>query len=156
MEEGEEAVLQKEQDEERGAGKEKPPAGGPVAPQASVQGGGGEVCSKEETGVLAIEQFRQVDLRVAEVVSCERVPGADRLLRLELDTGDGTRQIIAGIAMYYAPEELVGKKIIVVYNLEPAVIRGVESRGMLLAAKDDQDLAVLTVDRDVKNGSKVS
>lgn len=106
--------------------------------------------------VITIDQFRQVDLRVAEVLECEKVAGADKLLRLSLAIGEERRQIVAGVALHYAPEALVGKKIVVVYNLKPAVIRGLESRGMLLAAKDDQGLAVLTVDKEVKSGSKVS
>ncbi len=111
---------------------------------------------QDMTGIITIDQFRQVDLRVAEVLSCERIPGADKLLKLQVSFGDECRQVLAGVAMYYAPEELVGKKIVVVHNLKPAVIRGLESNGMLLAAKDGQNLAVLTVDRSVANGSKVS
>lgn len=112
--------------------------------------------AKDEANVVTIDQFRQIDLRVAEVLSCERIAGADKLLRLGLAIGDERREIVAGVALYYAPEELVGKRIIVVYNLKPAVIRGIESRGMLLAAKDDQGLAVLTVDKGVKSGSRIS
>lgn len=111
---------------------------------------------QDMTGIITIDQFRQVDLRVAEVLSCERIPGADKLLKLQVSFGDECRQVLAGVAMYYAPEELVGKKIVVVHNLKPAVIRGLESNGMLLAAKDGDNLAVLTVDRSVANGSKVS
>ncbi|MGE5579687.1 MAG: methionine--tRNA ligase subunit beta [Bacillota bacterium] len=111
---------------------------------------------ENEDNVITIDQFKQVDLRVAEVLSCERIQGADKLLRLQVSFGDETRQILAGVAMYYTPEELVGKKIIVVHNLKPAVIRGLESNGMLLAAKDGENLAVLTVDRAVANGSRIS
>jgi methionyl-tRNA synthetase len=121
--------------------------------EKDVQAGGSP---KEETGLITIDQFRQVELRVAEVLSAERVQGADKLLRLTVSLGDEKRQIVAGIAQHYQVEELVGKQIIIAYNLRPAVIRGTESRGMLLAAKDDETLAVLTVDRKVKNGSPIS
>lgn len=110
----------------------------------------------EDEAVITIDQFKRIDLRVAEVVACERIPGADRLLRLQVSFGEETRQILAGVAMHYTPEELVGKQIVVVHNLKPAVIRGLQSNGMLLAAKDGDQLAVLTVDRPVGNGSRVS
>ncbi|MGI6667794.1 MAG: methionine--tRNA ligase [Bacillota bacterium] len=111
---------------------------------------------KDEANVITIDQFRQVELRVAQVLSAEKVQGADKLLRLKVSLGDEERQIVAGIAQHYDPQELVGKQIVIAYNLKPAVIRGVESKGMLLASKDDETLAVLTVDRKVKNGSPVS
>jgi methionyl-tRNA synthetase len=107
-------------------------------------------------GVITIDDFRRVQIRVAEVISCSMIKGADKLLKLEIDLGEETRQIVAGIAQYYTPEELVGKLIAVVYNLEPAVIRGVESNGMLLAAKDDNGLALVTVDRRIAPGSRIS
>jgi methionyl-tRNA synthetase len=110
----------------------------------------------EEPSQITIDQFRQVDLRVAEVLSCERVQGTDKLLRLEIDLGEEKRQIVAGVAMDFSPQDLVGKQIIVVYNLKSSVIRGLESRGMLLAAKDGDALALLTVGRKVTNGSKIS
>jgi len=110
----------------------------------------------ENRGIITIDEFRQVDLRVADVLACERIPGADRLLKLGLRIGDEEREIVAGVAVFYAPEELVGKQIVVVYNLQPAVIRGIESQGMLLAAKDGNGLSVLTVDKQVKSGSRIS
>ena len=110
----------------------------------------------DPSSLITIEQFRQVDLRVAEVLACERVKGSDKLLRLEVSLGDETRQIVAGIAQHYSPEELVGKKIVVVYNLKPATIRGLKSEGMLLAAHGGDKLAVLTVERAVENGGKIS
>ncbi len=129
-------------------------------PQVAPPGGPSESSQSSKssgpTGVITIDDFRKVQLRVAEVVSCSKVKGADKLLKLELNLGEETRQIVAGIAMYYAPEELVGKEIVVVYNLEPAVIRGVESNGMLLAAKDNNGLTVLTVDRRITPGSRIS
>jgi len=111
---------------------------------------------REETGLITIDQFRQVQLRIAEVLAAEKVKGADKLLKLTVNLGDEERQIVAGIAQHYDPQDLVGKQIVIAYNLKPAVIRGVESKGMLLAAKDDETLSILTVDRKVKNGSPVS
>ncbi|MCR4404823.1 MAG: methionine--tRNA ligase subunit beta [Candidatus Acetothermia bacterium] len=110
----------------------------------------------EGVKLISIEQFREVDLRVATVLSAERVPGAEKLLKLEVDLGGERRPLVAGIAQHYRPEELVGRQIIVVANLQPAVIRGVESRGMLLAAVHPSGLALVTVDREAPNGARVS
>jgi methionyl-tRNA synthetase len=98
----------------------------------------------------------KTQLRVAEVLSAERVKGADKLLQLQIDLGSEKRQIVAGIAQYYAPDEMVGMKIVVVANLEPAKIRGIESRGMLLAAQKDGRLTLVTVDKDIPAGASVS
>jgi methionyl-tRNA synthetase len=106
--------------------------------------------------VIDISEVGRVELRVSEVLSAEKVEGADKLLRMQIDTGSEKRQIVAGIAEHYTPDEMVGKKIIVVTNLKPAVIRGVESNGMLLAAKKGRKLFVLTPDGDLPPGAKVS
>jgi methionyl-tRNA synthetase len=105
---------------------------------------------------VSFEEFSKFDLRVAEVKEAERVKGADKLLKLKIDIGSEKREIVAGIAEQYSPEEMVGKKIVVVTNLKPAKIRGIESKGMLLAAKDGKILSLVCVDKDVKSGSKVS
>ena len=107
--------------------------------------------------MITIEDFARVDLRVAEVKSVEPHPNADKLLVLKIDAGDGIegRQLVAGIKNHYKPEELVGKKIIIVNNLAPAVLRGVESQGMLLAAQDDDSIVIMTTEKDVKPGSKI-
>ncbi len=107
--------------------------------------------------LISIDDFAKLDLRVAEVLTAERVEGTDKLVRLEIDLGTEKRQIVAGIAQFYTPEELIGKHIVIVANLEPARIRGVESRGMLLAGstEDRKELAVITVDRPLSKGSKV-
>jgi methionyl-tRNA synthetase len=84
--------------------------------------------------IITIDDFAKVDLRVAQVLVAERIPKADKLLRLEVDLGYEKRQILAGIAMYYEPEKLVGRKIVIVANLAPRKMRGLESNGMLLAA----------------------
>jgi methionyl-tRNA synthetase len=106
--------------------------------------------------VLEIEEFKRLDLRIAHVKSASMVPGAKKLLRLEVDIGDEERQIVAGIAEHYAPEELIGKNIVVIANLKPAKIRGVESRGMLLAATDGDKVIVLVPDKEASPGSKIS
>jgi methionyl-tRNA synthetase len=105
--------------------------------------------------LVSLARFAEVELRVARVVSAERVPKADRLLKLEIDLGQERRQIVAGIAATYAPEALVGKSLIVVANLEPARIRGVESRGMLLAADAGAGPIVATFEADVPPGTRV-
>ena len=86
----------------------------------------------------------------------EKIEKADKLLRLEIEIGSEKRQIVAGIAKFYSPEELIGKKIVIVANLEPAVIRGVESNGMLLAAEDENGkFSVISVDRDIDSGAGI-
>ncbi|MDE6595373.1 MAG: methionine--tRNA ligase, partial [Oscillospiraceae bacterium] len=104
---------------------------------------------------INIEDFGKIDLRVAEVKSCEKVPKAKKLLCLQLDDGFGNRQVVSGIAKWYAPEDLVGKKIIVVANLAPAKLCGVESQGMIVAADVGEDARVIFVDKDIPNGSKL-
>ncbi len=113
---------------------------------------------KEERTYITIDDFKKIDLRVAKVVNAEKVEKADRLLKLQLKIGDEERQIVAGIAQYYTPEELVGKNIIIVYNLKPAKIRGIESNGMLLAAstEDRSKVVILTPEKDIEDGSKIS
>jgi methionyl-tRNA synthetase len=95
---------------------------------------------------IEIGDFGKVQLRVAKVLQAENVPGADKLLKLQLDVGGEARQIVAGIALHYKPEQVVGKNIVIVANLKPAVIRGVESRGMLLAASAGKRLTLVTTD----------
>ncbi len=111
---------------------------------------------KEESQMISIEDFKKVELRVAKVVSAERVTGTNKLIKMMVDLGGEQRQIVAGIGEKYQPEELLGRNIVVVTNLQPAKIRGVESNGMLLAAVDGDNIAVLTVDREVTPGSPVS
>lgn len=104
---------------------------------------------------IKIDDFGKVDLRVAEVKACEKVPKAKKLLCLQLDDGFGTRQVVSGIAKWYAPEDLIGKKLIVVANLAPAVLCGVESNGMIVAADVDDAAKVIFVDKDIPNGAKL-
>jgi len=106
--------------------------------------------------VITYDDFKKLELKVAKIVSAEPVPGATKLLKLMIDLGTEQRQIVAGIALAYKPEELVGRSIVVVANLAPAVIRGVESNGMLLAATGPAGLALVTPDRETAPGATVS
>ena len=110
---------------------------------------------KSQENLIDFTQFQKMDLRIAEILSAERVEGANKLLKMEIDIGEEQRQIVAGIAEHYSPEDIVGKKILVVVNLKPATIRGVESRGMLLAAEEGDTITLVTLDRDVGAGAKV-
>jgi methionyl-tRNA synthetase len=106
---------------------------------------------------ISFDDFLKVDLRVAEIKACEDVEGADKLYKLTIDVGE-ERTIIAGIKLYYSKEELIGKKIAVVANLEPRKLRGILSHGMLLAAsnEDKSSVVLLILDKDIPNGSKIS
>ena len=106
---------------------------------------------------IDIDTFGQVDMRVGTVLVAEPVPRADRLVRLEIDLGEPVpRQILAGIAAYYPVEELIGRRVIVVANLQPRTLRGLESNGMLLAASGEDDRpALVTVTEDVPNGARL-
>ena len=106
--------------------------------------------------MISIDEFRKIELKVATVKSAEPHPNADKLMVLQIDLGDEQRQICAGIRNQYTPEELVGKQIVVVANLEPAKLRGLESQGMLLAASDEGRVIVLTPDKTVLPGAKIS
>ncbi len=122
-----------------------------VAPPKSA----GDTAAIGEDGLVTFDDFERLDLRVALVEQAERVEKADRLLKLQIDIGTEKRQIIAGIASQYTPEEIIGKKIIVVANLQPAKIRGILSKGMLLAAKHGSELKLVTVDGDIAPGASV-
>ena len=102
----------------------KPAAPAAPAPAAPAPG----------DGKIAIEDFMKVELRVGEIKSAERIPGADKILKLMVDIGTEVRQIVAGIAQHYEPEKLVGRRVVVVCNLAPRKLRGVESQGMVVAA----------------------
>lgn len=105
---------------------------------------------------IQYDDFVKLDLRVALVIQAEKVPKADKLLKLTVDLGFEKRQIVAGMAQHYTPEEITGKKIIIVANLAPRKLRGVESYGMLMAATSGNDVILLTVDKDALPGSKIS
>jgi len=103
--------------------------------------------------MASYEDFKKIEIKTARIIEARIHPAADRLYVLDIDTGTEKRQIVAGIRNYYGVEELVGKNVAVVLNLEPAVIRGIESNGMLLAASNDQGLSILTLDKDISPGS---
>lgn len=115
--------------------------------------------------MVKLEDFKKNDLRVARVINAERIEGSEKLLKLKIDfgndveieSGNGERQIIAGIGKVYAPEDIIGREIIVVANLEPKKLMGLESRGMLLAATDTEGKPILLKpDKDVPLGAKIS
>ena len=105
--------------------------------------------------LITYDDFQKLDLRSARILSATRVPKADKLLKIEVDLGEERRQVVAGIAEAYQPEELVGRQVIFVANLQPATIRGIESQGMILAAGDRKVLALAAIDREVPTGTKV-
>ncbi len=103
----------------------------------------------------SIEDFKKFEFIVGQIKEVKEHPNADRLYVVNVDTGTETKQIVAGIRKFYTPEQLIGRRVIIVNNLEPAVIRGEESRGMILAASDENGISVLVPDRDVALGSIV-
>ncbi|MEH6992180.1 methionine--tRNA ligase [Neobacillus drentensis] len=109
----------------------------------------------EEIEEIAIDDFMKIDLRVAEVIQAEPIKKADKLLKLQLDLGYEKRQVVSGIAQYYKPEDLVGRKVICITNLKPVKLRGEMSQGMILAGSKDGSLSLATVDQSLPNGSKV-
>ncbi|RUS48041.1 methionine--tRNA ligase [Cohnella sp. AR92] len=128
------------------AAAEEKPAAAEAKPEAEA------VDRKEEIG---IEDFSKVELRVGQVVACEPIPKADKLLKLQLDLGFETRQVVSGIAKFYKPEELVGRKVICVANLKPVKLRGEWSHGMILAASHGDQLTLATVPEGMPNGAIV-
>jgi methionyl-tRNA synthetase len=106
--------------------------------------------------MVSFDEFKKIELKVGTIKSAEPHPKADKLLVLKVDLGGEERQLVAGIKKYYEIDDLIGKKIIVVANLEHAMLRGVESQGMLLAAEDAEGaVKLLTVDGDISNGANV-
>ena len=105
---------------------------------------------------VTIDEFRKIDLRVAEVVAAERVPKSKKLLKLTVMVGSERRTLAAGIAEHYEPAALVGRKVVVVANLAPATLMGIESNGMVLAGSDGEVLALLSPDRDLPPGAPVT
>ncbi len=106
--------------------------------------------------MISIDEFRKIEIKVATIKHAELHPNADRLMVLKIDLGSEERQLVAGIKGHYAPEDLIGRQIVVVANLEPAKLRGVESQGMLLAATDNDKIVLLNPEKPVSPGAKVS
>ena len=105
--------------------------------------------------MATIEDFKKLELKVAVIKEVTEHPNADRLFIITLDLGDRTKQVVAGIRASYQKEQLIGRQVVVVDNLEPAILRGVESQGMILAASDDNGISVVSADRGMKPGSIV-
>ena len=105
--------------------------------------------------MVTIEEFKKLDLIIAQIKEVKEHPQADRLYVLKIDTGKEEKQIVAGIRLHYQKEELLGRKIVVVSNIQPAVIRGEESQGMLLAATDEKGIIIIQPEKDVPVGSVV-
>ena len=107
--------------------------------------------------IIGFSDWQKLDLRTAKILTVDSIEGADKLYKLILDLGKelGKRTLVAGLKQYYKPEELKGKAVVVFTNLEPKKLRGVESQGMLLAAQDEEGIVVLTLERHVKEGSRV-
>ena len=110
----------------------------------------------EEDNLISIDDFRKVTLKVGEVIEAEKVPNSKKLLKLKLKIGDKEKQIVSGISEHYTAESLIGKLIVVVDNLKPSKLMGIESQGMLLAAKNGKDLKIITVDGSISNGAEVN
>lgn len=106
--------------------------------------------------MVTFEQFKELDIRIAKIVAVENHPNADKLYLVTIETGQETKKIVAGIKAHYSKEELINKEVVVLNNLQPATIRGVESGGMILATKDGEKLAILVPEKEVKVGSPVS
>ena len=106
--------------------------------------------------MIGFDRFKEMDIRIGKVLDVEDVEGADRLYLVTVDIGDETRRLVAGIKAWYTKEQLIGKNVVVLANLEPKVIRGVESKGMILATLNNDKFSILTTDRDVPAGSRVS
>jgi len=109
----------------------------------------------EQKPLISYETFSQLDLRVATVLEAREHPNANKLLLLKIQVGDVTKQIVAGIKAHYEPQSLVGTQIIIVNNLEPAMLRGEESQGMLLAASDATSLALVRPEKPLSSGARV-
>jgi len=106
--------------------------------------------------IVSIREFKRLDIRTGTIKEAEQVQGSNKLFKLQVDMGDHIRQIVTGLVEYYKADELKGKMICLICNLKPAKIFGIESNGMLLTAEKDNQLALITVDQLVPNGSKIS
>lgn len=106
---------------------------------------------------ITIDEFDKMDLRIGKIMDCQDHPNADKLLVFEVKIGEDTRTIVSGIKKWYKKEDLIGKKVVVITNLKPVKLRGVESRGMILAAEDENDnLTLLSTLEDIEDGSTIS
>ncbi|MDO8657471.1 MAG: methionine--tRNA ligase subunit beta [Candidatus Levybacteria bacterium] len=104
---------------------------------------------------VSFEDFEKLEIRIGKVLSAEKIDGADKLLKLQVDFSSEQRQIVSGIAEFYSPNDLVGKEFPFIVNLEPRIIRGVESQGMIMAVVTESDIILLNPDKEVEPGSKI-
>lgn len=125
------------------------------APKEKTQENKAMPTDTENLNLITIDDFQKVKLITARIIAAEKVVDANKLLKLQIDTGTDRRQIVAGIAEHYSPEELIGRTIIIVANLKPATIRGIESHGMLLAAKKGRQMRLVTVSDEIEPGASV-
>jgi methionine--tRNA ligase beta chain len=105
--------------------------------------------------MVTYDDFKKLDLRIAKIIEAQRIKASDKLIKLQIDLGNEQRQIIAGIGKVYTPEELIGKLIVIVSNLEPKKLLGEESNGMLLAASNEEEISLLMPDKEIPPGSIV-
>ena len=133
------------------------PAAAPATVASTPTAAPAAAAPAPDGGKITIDDFAKVELRVGQIQSAERIQGADKLLKLMVDIGDEVRQVLAGIATGYAPDELVGRKVVLVANLAPRKMRGLESNGMLLAASAGADgkPVLCTFAEDIPPGAKV-
>ncbi len=106
--------------------------------------------------MINFEEFKNIDLRVAKIINVSRIEESEKLLKIEVELGEEKRIIVAGIANYYSPDELINKNVVIVANLEPRIMFGIESQGMILAVKDEDKLSVLVPEKEVKSGLKIT
>lgn len=104
---------------------------------------------------VSFEDFKKLEIKIGKVLSVEKVEGADKLLKLQVDFGSEQRQIVSGIAEFYSPDDLVGKEFPFIFNLEPRTIRGVESQGMIMAVDTGSSIVLLNPDKEVPEGSTI-
>lgn len=130
---------------------ESKPVAAPAAAAPATSHSGGQ-----RVDTINIDEFKKLDIRVGEITSATRVPGTDKLIEVQVDIGGEVRTLATGLVPFYGPQDLVGKRIIVLTNLEPRRVRGVQSQGMLLAAEWDGNVALLTVEKDAPKGAKIS
>ena len=111
--------------------------------------------AKQDEELVDIADFAKIKLCTAKVLSCEKVAKSDKLLVFKLQVGDEVRQVVSGIAQHYSPDYMIGKTVVLVKNLKPAKIRGVESNGMILCASDDKSVVFVTPEKDMDSGKEV-
>lgn len=105
---------------------------------------------------ISFEEFKKIDLRIVKILSAEKIEGSDKLLKLEVDIGEERRTVVSGVAEYYDGEDLIGKEVVIVLNLEPRVIFGIESHGMILFTKKEDKPVILKPEEEVVPGTIIS